>query len=151
MTPADLLTAARDVLADKSPGRPGGWSRMVALLTRQALEEALSEFWEAQSATAGLSACTRKSQLACLPFYLDARAAREAAYLWSALSDACHYHAYELAPTAGELTGWISAVTALTQSMREKALVPSAAANPDQSGEGRNEADHPGRQGRTGI
>jgi hypothetical protein len=130
MTPADLLTAARDVLADKSPSSPGGWSRIVALLTRQALEKALSEFWEAQSATAGLSACTRKSQLACLPFYLDARAAREAAYLWSALSDACHYHAYELTPTAGELTGWISAVTSLTHSMREKAPVPSTRSKP---------------------
>jgi hypothetical protein len=151
MTPADLLTAARDVLAGKSPVSPGGWSRTVALLTRQALEKALSGFWEAQSATAGLSACTRKSQLACLPFYLDARAAREAAYLWAALSDACHYHAYELTPTAGELTGWISAATALTQSMREKAPVPTTAANPDQSGEGRNGADHPDRQGRTGI
>ena len=47
MTPAELLDAARDVLADTSAAT-AGWPRMVALLTRQALEEALSEFWEGQ-------------------------------------------------------------------------------------------------------
>jgi hypothetical protein len=120
MTPAELLTAARDVLR-RPAAAPGGWPRMVALLTRQALEKALSEFWEASPATAGLSRCTRKSQLACLPFYLDVRVAREAAYTWAALSDACHYHAYDLAPTVGELTRWLNAVAWLTQSMCEKA------------------------------
>lgn len=125
MTPADLLAAARADLADKSARVNGGWwPRMVALLTRQALEEALSEFWAASPRTAGLGDCRRKSQLTCLPFYLDARTARETAYTWAALSSACHYHAYELAPTAAELARWINAVEALIQSMREKAPVP---------------------------
>ena len=125
MTPTELLTAARAALADKSTGATGGgWPLMVALLTRQALEKTLSEFWAASPGTSGLCNCTRKSQLACLPFYLDARAAREAAYIWAALSDACHYHAYELAPTAAELAGWINAVDRLIQSMCEKAPVP---------------------------
>ena len=31
---------------------------------------------------------------------------------WGALSRACHHHPYELAPTAGELSGWIEAVEA---------------------------------------
>jgi hypothetical protein len=125
MTPTELLAAARAALADKSTeATAGGWPRMVALLTRQALENALSEFWAASPGTSGLGDCSRKSQLACLPFYLDARAAREAAYIWAVLSDACHYHAYELAPTAAELAGWINAVDKLIQSMREKAPVP---------------------------
>ena len=125
MTPTELLAAARAALADKSAGAAeGGWPRMVALLTRQSLEKALSEFWAASPTTTGGGDCTRKSQLACLPFYLDARVAREAAYIWAALSDACHYHAYELAPTAAELAGWIDAVDRLIQSMREKAPVP---------------------------
>lgn len=124
MTPVELLAAARDALADTSAGATGGaWPRMVALLTRQALEKALCEFWAASPSTSGLGACARKSQLACLPFYLDARAAREAAYLWATLSDACHYHAYELAPTAAELAGWVNAVDRLIQSMCEKAPV----------------------------
>lgn len=126
MTPAELLAAARALLADESAGTAGGWPRMVALLTRQALETALSRFWEARPVTAALSGSSRKSQLACLPFYLDARDAREAAYVWAALSDACHYHAYELAPTAGELTGWIDAVAALTRCMNHKAPGPAS-------------------------
>jgi hypothetical protein len=132
MTPAELLDAARDVLADTSAAT-AGWPRMVALLTRQALEEALSEFWEGRPATAGLSGCTRKSQLTCLPFYLDTRAAREAAYAWAALSDACHYHAYELAPTVGELTTWINAVATLTQAIRQTAPAPSLTAGSNHS------------------
>lgn len=126
MNSAELLAAAREVLADKPAATASGWPRMVALLTRQALEEALSEFWEARPATAGLSRCTRKAQLTCLPFYLDARAARQAAYTWAALSEACHYHAYDLAPTASELAGWITAVAGLAHSTRETAPFPAS-------------------------
>jgi hypothetical protein len=134
VTPMELLAAARAVLADKSAaGAPGGWPRTVALLTRQALEKALSQFWEARPETAGLSRCTRKSQLMCLPFYLDARTAQQAAYSWAALSEACHYHAYELAPTAGELTDWINAVARIIEAFYEKAPVPSELAWADYS------------------
>lgn len=141
MTPTELLAAARALLADESAATAGGWPRMVALLTRQALEGTLSEFWEVRPATAGLSSSTRKSQLACLPFYLDARVAREASYVWAVLSDACHYHAYELAPTAGELTGWIDAVAGLTRSMSPKAPGSISDGNIDENGEGRDEGD----------
>jgi hypothetical protein len=142
MTPTELLAAARALLADESAATAGGWPRMVALLTRQALEEALSGFWEAHPATAGLSGSSRKSQLACLPFYLDARVAREAGYVWAALSDACHYHAYELAPTAGELTGWIDAVAGLTQCMNQTGPGSVIDSDTDQNQEGRDEGDH---------
>jgi hypothetical protein len=127
MTPAELLAAARGVLAGQSAAPPGGWPRVAALLARQALENALDEFWESRPATAGLSACPRKSQLACLPFYLAPRTAQEAAYTWAALSGACHYHAYELAPTAGELAGWIDEVATLMPALHEKTAAPSLA------------------------
>lgn len=142
MSPTELLTAARALLADEQAATAGGWPRRVALLTRQALEGWLSEFWEARTATAGLSASPRKSQLVCLPFYLDARVAREASYVWAALSGACHYHAYELAPTAGELTGWIDAVASLTRSMNSKAPGSVSDSNTDQNQEGRDQGDH---------
>ena len=38
------------------------------------------------------------------------------AHTWSALSNACHYHSYELVPTAGELEGWIETVDAFAGS-----------------------------------
>ena len=54
-----------------------------------------------------MSGCTMRSQLLCLTAYLDPGTASRAAYLLAALSRACHYHPYELAPTAAELTGWL--------------------------------------------
>lgn len=92
---------------------------MVALLTRQALEQALNEFWRSRPSTAGLSRCTRRSQLVCLPFYLEVDVALKVSYTWAALSGACHYHAYELAPTAAELTGWLDAVAGLIESISQ--------------------------------
>jgi hypothetical protein len=116
MTPDDLLGAARAVLHERAPG---GWPRMAALLTRQALEQTLNDFWESHPATAGLSQCTHRTQLVCLPFYLDLRVAQQTYYAWTALSEACHYHAYELAPTAGELSGWLDATAGLIESIRQ--------------------------------
>jgi hypothetical protein len=36
------------------------------------------------------------------------KTATRAAYLYAALSRACHYHSCELAPTAAELTRWLN-------------------------------------------
>jgi hypothetical protein len=118
MTSADLLAAARDLLGRPAAAGVSGWPRAVSLLTRQALEAAIDEFWAASMATAGLSDCTRTTQLICLPAYLEPAVAREAAYVWAALSSACHYHPYNLAPTAGELSGWIDSVAALLAAIR---------------------------------
>ncbi len=113
MTPGELLTAARDLLERPAAATVGGWPRAVALLTRQALEQALEEVWKADPTTAGLCDCTWKTQLTCLPSYLSADLASEISYVWAALSNACHYHPYDLAPTATELNGWMDAVAGL--------------------------------------
>ena len=53
--------------------------------------------------------CSTTAQLLVLPSYLrDQEAARDASYAWSALSRACHHHAYELPPTASELRSLIT-------------------------------------------
>lgn len=44
-----------------------------------------------------------RTQVLCLTEYADAASARRAAGAWAALSAACHYHGYELNPTAGDL------------------------------------------------
>ncbi len=120
MTPADLLAAARDLLERPAVASVGGWPRAVALLTRQALEKALEAFWQTSPATTRLGDCTMKTQLACLPTYLEPHLAREVGYVWVALSSACHYHPYDLAPTAGELRRWIEAVATLLASISSK-------------------------------
>jgi hypothetical protein len=45
--------------------------------------------------------------LLCLPTYAPTASALAARYLWSALTRACHHHPYELAPTSGEVAGWL--------------------------------------------
>jgi hypothetical protein len=113
MTPGELLAAARAMLDDHDQTAVGAWPRAVAFLARQALEQALSDLWARTQATAGLSHCVMKTQLLCLPAYLEPRLARQTSYIWAALSSACHYHPYDLAPTASELSGWTTAVAGL--------------------------------------
>jgi hypothetical protein len=121
VTPADLLAAARDVMQRPAPATIGGWPRVVALLTRQALETAVDEVWKASPTTVGLCGCTMKTQLTCLPTYLDHRLAHDVNYVWAALSSACHYHPYDLAPTAAELSRWIDSVATLLAAIGQTA------------------------------
>jgi len=94
----------------------GIWPRAAALLARQALEAAMGELWASKRQAAALSGCSMRSQELCLTAYLDPGTASRAVYLLAALSRACHYHPYELAPTAAELTGWLDqAAQVLTQ------------------------------------
>ena len=73
----------------------------------------------------GLSGCGMRSQILCLADYLDPDTATRAAYLTAALSHACHYHPYELAPTAAELTGWLDQA-AQTVTLMQTASAASA-------------------------
>jgi hypothetical protein len=49
---------------------------------------------------------------------VDQDTATRAAYLFAALSRACHYHSYELAPTATELTRWLKETANLVALMQ---------------------------------
>jgi hypothetical protein len=113
MTPSEMLAAARQLIERPDAATAGVWPRTAALLARQALELALDSHWVARPGTARLASCTMRSQLTCLPFCLgvgDEGVASQIAYTWAALSCACHFHPYELAPTAAELIGWIDDV-----------------------------------------
>jgi hypothetical protein len=51
------------------------------------------------------------AQLVSLPFYLpDQALASRVRDCWCSLSNACHAHPYELAPTVSELEGWLEVV-----------------------------------------
>lgn len=111
MTPAQLLAAAEQLLA--RPAKADlAWPRAAALLARQALEQSLDAYWQAKGMS--LAQLATGPQLICLADYLDDRSLGERVrHAWGALSDACHHHAYELAPCAGELRGWIATVREL--------------------------------------
>lgn len=107
-----LVAAARAVLAE--PGTlPGpAWPRAAALLTRQALETAVSDYWARRAP--GMESCNATAQLVALRFYADdPTVAHEAQQTWCELSEACHHHGYDLAPTAGELANWLDTVALL--------------------------------------
>jgi hypothetical protein len=118
VTAEELLAAARRLIERPDAATAGVWPRAAALLARQALELALAGLWAARPAAAGLDGSSMRSQLLCLTAYLDADTATRAAYLYAALSRACHYHLYELAPTATELTRWINETTDVVKLLR---------------------------------
>ena len=112
--PRNVLSLARAMLGRVDPDTAGLWPRASALLGCRALEGAVQRLWERR--TLDLQRCPMRVQLICLRTYLeDADLAERAGHAWSALSRACHHHAYELAPTAAELRGWLSVVEELVQ------------------------------------
>lgn len=125
MTPDELLAAARRLMQRPEAATAGIWPRAAALLARQAIEAAMAELWAAKRQAAGLSRARMRSQLLCLTAYLDRGPAGRAAYLFAALSRACHYHPYELAPTAAELLGWLDETAQIVARMQEAADVVS--------------------------
>jgi hypothetical protein len=99
----------------------GVWPRAATLLARQALEQAMAGLWAGRPGADALSGGTMRSQLLCLTAYVDEDVATRAAYLSAALSRACHYHPYELAPTASELTRWLNETADLVALLRSSA------------------------------
>lgn len=127
MNPTELLTAARETL-DRTGGMVAAlWPRAAAILARQALETALRELWASRPGYEGLASCSMRSQLVSLVDVVDADVAARANFVWAALSEACHYHPYELAPTAGELRHWIDEVEAVVLAAGAGAGVTAAA------------------------
>jgi hypothetical protein len=111
VTPEELLAAADQLLTSSVPGLGSLWPRACALLIRLALEVTLDRYWARvlpAAATVGM-----RQQLLLLPLYASNEAASLAREAWLGLAGAAHHHAYELAPTAGELRGWYVAVRGL--------------------------------------
>ena len=106
-----LLEQARDLLHRPESATIGRWPRASALLARQALERKLDGAFAEREP--GLMGVSTRAKLLCLDRYVEPDIARNAAFAWSALSNACHAHAYELAPTADELRALIEAVDGL--------------------------------------
>jgi hypothetical protein len=106
MTPVEVLTAAGDLMVRRDGPAAHVWPRASAFLARQALEASLEEFWRRQPRSVAIAGCPMATQLICLRTAVPLDVAHEASYTWAALSSACHYHPYELSPTAEELRGW---------------------------------------------
>lgn len=117
-SPSELLRAADNLLSEASDASAGRWPRAVAILCRQALEGSLYDFWRAKAP--GVEAASERAQLLCVRTYVAPDLAARTEHTWTALSRACHYHAYELAPTASELSAWLESVDALDHEVRRR-------------------------------
>jgi hypothetical protein len=108
--PSSVLLTEVHRLIDSVPARSEGvWARAAALLTRQALEAAVRAKLDAYSE--GLDDAPFRAQLLCLQGVIsDSDVARDANYLWAALSSATHHSGYELAPTVADLGAWVAGV-----------------------------------------
>lgn len=120
VAPEELLKSADLLLTSPVPGLGSLWPRACALVIRLALEQSLDRYWAGVLPEA--AECGMRQQLLLLPLYAGAgdefdgepdasTLAREA---WRGLARAAHHHVYELAPTAGELRRWHTAVSRLT-------------------------------------
>jgi hypothetical protein len=110
MTAAETLAIAERLLDRANAKTAGLWPRAAAVLAGQALEQGLDDRWRPSGLP--LEHLPPKAELIYLREYLeDERLAASVRHAWNELSEACHHHPYELAPTAAELRQWI-AVTA---------------------------------------
>lgn len=119
-SPTDLLSSTDRLLgsAQVTSSTTGVWPRAAALLLRLALEEGLRQYW--RRVRPELARCPTHAQALCLESYAGADLARRWSAVWSGLSKACHYHSYELSPTAGELRAWRDEVATLLGELPRK-------------------------------
>ena len=108
-TRATALLDTAEAILDGALRIGGGLqARAAALLARQALEQALGEFWESRAPD--VSRCRVRTQIQCLAAFLDPEPVAAAATAWNRLSEACHHHPYDVAPSAAEMRAWIESV-----------------------------------------
>ena len=105
------LEYARAILHSEQAVSPR-WIRIAAFLIRQALEAEIEAYCEQLIAPMPFPIRMR-SRLAVLHALDQTGFNRTAEYAWNALSQACHHHAYELAPTISELRHLHSKVAGL--------------------------------------
>ena len=111
---AETLREARALLDHPPSTHPGLWERAAILLARQALEEALDDFWRARAPD--LLHASMRAQLLCLgPLMNNPRDAADVDQLWGALSNACHFDTFQPTPGAAEVHAWLTDAQRLCQ------------------------------------
>lgn len=116
----ELIDESRSMLDAPPSPHPGLWERAAILLARQALEEALDDFWRARSPD--LRHASMRAQLLCLgPLMNNHHDAAQVAQLWGALSDACHFNALQPTPSAAQVHAWLADTRRLCRLLARRA------------------------------
>ena len=117
---AEFVCEAR-TLIDRPPStRPGLWARAAILLARQALEDALDDFWRARSPD--LLHASMRAQLLCLGALMHSQHdAADVDQLWGMLSNTCHFDACYPPPSTQEIHVWLDRTEDLCELLARKA------------------------------
>ena len=122
MNPTLLLGYAQQLLTGDEARSSGQSARLAALIARQALETGITERCAAIGAASDRA--TMRSRLAILRG-LDDPSTERLASLWYQLSNLCHQHAYEMAPTVAEVDALCEGVASVL------IAAPATQAHPD--------------------
>jgi hypothetical protein len=101
-------------LLDGNVGAAGSSARLAAFLARQALEELVDE--RCRALGADVPGASMRSKLVIMRSLDTTECADAAAIAWNRLSNVCHHHAYELAPTVSEVRHLCGVVAVLLNS-----------------------------------
>jgi hypothetical protein len=110
MNAAELLGHAERMLEGRS-GVDGQSARLAAFLARQALEDIIAK--RCADLDVDVPYANARSKLIVLRSLDSPDAADNAARAWNRLSNACHVHAYEMAPSTEEIRQLCATVASL--------------------------------------
>lgn len=120
MTPVDLLDHARRLCGDTSWERAFWTTRAAAILTRQAMEAWLDDYWEATSPGVCRVHSTR-ARFLLLQARLPPPAPARAFAAWWRLSEACHHYSHEIPPSPQDVLSWVEEAEAFAAALRADA------------------------------
>jgi len=110
-TSPTLLSRAQDVL-DGTVHVPEGMAvRAAAFLARKAFEDKITESCRLRGAA--IDRASIRSKVIVTRVLCGDDAGDRADLVWAGLSQACHHHAYELAPAADEVSRWLDLIATL--------------------------------------
>jgi hypothetical protein len=114
-SPGPLLDQASAVLEGASDAHS---NRAACWIARAALESAVDDLLDTQQRSAPDASMRSKLTVLQVAFAQDSDVPARAEYAWNRLSQACHHHAFELAPTATEVRHLIGLVAGLSDPVR---------------------------------
>ena len=115
----DLLSTCDLLLTDPALTlTPAGRHRSASFALRTALELAIDD--RLKSSLPGLGRIPMRARLLCLRSFTDPRTARRARSVWSHLCLGCHYHQYEMGPSADQVRSWRAEVAGLVEALQPR-------------------------------
>lgn len=125
----ELLADAVRLLDDPIDDVGVAWNRAAAVLTRQAIEQTVNQFWSV--ACPDMRRANWAEKWMAMPAYFGdpaaANAVARAHYAWEALSESCHHRGYDLGLTEAELRGHLATTVLLARAVARHMQPPSRA------------------------